>query len=193
MRQFCLVLLVGLALFPYSLERTQRLGYDFPIYYSAGSGDISSSYVSGAFVYSHRIAPIFSPLSRLPYPTAFGVFYFSTLLSFAWMLAHFDRRSDVYPRVALVAKILAGGSLFVILRCGNIGGILAFLCISPVGAVLAGCVKPYLFSFVVLHAAGFCYKYSKGRALEVFGCQGQRDLHCPRPGYNGQGNQGGQE
>jgi len=115
------------ALFPYCLNRTEALGYDFPIYYSAGAGSISSDYAQGAFVYSHRIVPVFRPLAKLPYWAAFGIFYAATAAAIYSLLRRISRHFDSYPVLVSALWIVVGGAGFIILRCGNVTGILALL------------------------------------------------------------------
>ena len=62
--------LAAIAIFPYALNRTQEKNYDFPIYYKAGQGHLETDFQKGAFVYNHKIALIFTPLAKLPYPVA---------------------------------------------------------------------------------------------------------------------------
>lgn len=167
---------VAVAIFIYSLERTRDKGYDFPIYYKAGQGEISSDYTAGAWVYSHKIAPACRPLAALPYPLALGVFHAATWLALVGLYRRLARGFRAFPVLVVVAGILGGGAAFVILRCGNITGILALMVTHPVGALLAGCVKPYLFAFVVLHAAVICARHSPSPAHEVSSGQGQPGL-----------------
>jgi hypothetical protein len=173
MWKWAVVLLVAALLFPYCLERTQEKGYDFPIYYRAGQGDISPDFNRGAYVYSHKTAPIFGPLSRLPYPLAFGVFYVATWASLIALYRRLGSRLRAFPVLGASCAIIGGGAAFIILRCGNVTGMLAILVTTPVGAVLAMCVKPYLGAFVLLHAAIIC---ARSTAPKIPSSQGESDL-----------------
>ena len=160
-------LIAAAALFPYSLNRIQAKGYDFPIYYKAGQGDISTDYAKGAYVYNGKTAAIFWPLARLPMWLAFGIFYAATVVALVWLLFGLCRVGGQWPHLAALAGLLLGGASLIILRCGNINGLLAVLCISPLGSVLAGCVKPYLWAFTAVHAAIFCHRHSQGAPGQV--------------------------
>ena len=176
MARILLVAVLIIALFPYSLDRVVEKGYDFPIYYRAGQGQIGTDYNTGAYVYSHRTAAVFWPLAQLPFSVAFAVFYLATGLAILTLFAALARAVPRYPVLATCAAILAGGAGFVILRCGNIAGLLALACTTPLGSVVAGCFKPHLFAFSVVHAAGLCTRYSGGQTGKVPVGQGQRHL-----------------
>lgn len=172
MRRSIVFALVVIALFPYSLERTVRLGYDYPIYYNAGRGDLSHDFTVGAWVYSDRLAVDFEPLAKLKYPHSFGLFYFATAVAVFLLVRRLFPSRNEHPVLSVVGAILLGGAAFIILRCGNVTGILALLVTNPLGSVLAMCVKPYLAVFVVVHAAGFCHARRKIASAQVLGGQG---------------------
>jgi hypothetical protein len=174
MRWFTLaVVLAAAAMFPYSLNRVQCLGYDFPIYWHAGKGDISHDYQRGAFVYNDKVAVAFRPLARLPLPVAFGVFYAATVAGYCALVRRACHGSGVRRALLVAGVIVSGLAMLVVLRCGNVAGLLAFACATPLGSVLAGCCKPCLFAFTVVHAACFCARHSARASGKVPAREGQ--------------------
>jgi hypothetical protein len=133
---YAAIILVSFAWFPHSLERIHRLGYDFPIYYAAAH----HQFVQG-WVYSDHLWVLFSPLALFDMDTAFAGWYALSVL--AWL--EFAKR---YP----VLSILAAYPMLLSLELGQIAPLLAWLCLSLPGALLAMAVKPYLVVFVILQA-----------------------------------------
>ena len=133
---YAAIILVSFAWFPHSIDRIHRLGYDFPIYYAAAH----HQFVQG-WVYSDSLWVLFSPLALFNLDTAFALWYALSVL--AWL--EFAKR---YP----ILSILATYPMLLGLELGQIAPILAWLCLSLPGALLAMAVKPYLVLFVVLQA-----------------------------------------
>jgi hypothetical protein len=131
-----LIILVSFAWFPHSLERVHRLGYDFTIYWMAGQGVLRADWV-----YSDHLAPVFLALGALPHDVGFAVLYSLSVL--AWL--SFAGR---VPGLAL----LAAYPMLLSLELGQITPVLAWLCLSPLGSIVAAWFKPYLAVFVVVHA-----------------------------------------
>ena len=155
---------IGAALFyPHALQVSLEKGYDFPVYYAAAFGDYYSGigeHPRSPWVYSERLMPLLKPLKGLGYEVGFAIMYVANALALLglWGALGYARRR--YPILGWSATVGAGIVWFVVLRLGNVLGVLAFACATPVGAVLAACVKPYLVSFVLLHAAAICYGIS---------------------------------
>lgn len=163
------VLFVAIVLYRYSLRRTLGCGNDFPVYYAAGQGRMVWGNGEGYYVYSERLLPAFAWMRRLTYQQAFTVSYVASVVSFWLLMRRLFRCFSAYPVTVCVAAVVAGVAWIDVLRLQNIGGLLAFACLSPVGSLLAGCVKPYLLGFVVVHAAIACHRRRRceGAAVEA--------------------------
>ena len=133
---YCGIIILSFAWFPHSLERIHRLGYDFPIYYAAAH----HQFVQG-WVYSDHLWVLFSPLALFDMDTAFAGWYALSVL--AWL--EFAKR---YP----ILSIFATYPMLLSLELGQIAPLLAWLCFSLPGALLAMVFKPYLVLFVILQA-----------------------------------------
>jgi hypothetical protein len=130
------IVLVSFAWFPHSLNRVMELGYDFPVYYRAAQGAVEP-----AWVYSDHLRVLFLPFTLLPLPVAFGAFYGLSVL--VWL--------DIWRRNWFLA-ILGTYPMLLALELGQVAPILAWLCLSLPGSILAACFKPYLGVFVIIHA-----------------------------------------
>lgn len=136
------VIVVSMLWYPHSLFRTMSLGYDFPIYYTkALYGE------DRGWVYAEWIKWVFVPFTWVPYYQAHVIFYSLSLAAFL--------------RITSKLASLRGGWILCVLslypyvlsqELCNVTIILAWACFSPVGALLAGAVKPFLFIFVLVHA-----------------------------------------
>jgi hypothetical protein len=140
--------LTALLWFPHCYDRNLLLGYDFPIYYLAGQG----VFVPG-WAYADPVAYLFWPLSLLPYPLAYAVWY--GLLTGAWY--------SLAKRLPLWLAVLSLYPGLLALETSNVTLLLAWACLTPLGAVLASLVKPYLAVFVALHAYGLWLR-DRGRS-----------------------------
>jgi hypothetical protein len=165
-----LAAVIAIAAFPGALAITLSNGYDFPVYYAAGRGIIRSNYV-----YSERIAPIFKPLSALPYPVALAIFASATTAAYIGLASRTLRSTRKYPVLGVVCLGCIGLAALYSFRFQNIGPLLAFACLSPMGAVLAMCIKPHLCVFVVLHAAIACSQRRSRTSLELSSVEVQPD------------------
>jgi hypothetical protein len=138
----CVLCIAGVLWFPHSLERTLRLGYDFPIYL-AGPGH-------PGWLYRDWLSFVFEPFRALPYAWAFGAWY--VLCLGAWLrLVYLVSGSKAGVVVAVASTYPALLSL----ELGQISPILAWLCLTPWGCLLAGLVKPWCLGFLVLHAVRY--------------------------------------
>lgn len=143
------IIIVSFAWFNHSLERNLRIGYDFPIFYAAAH----HQFLPG-WVYSNHLWVFFAPLSLAPVEVSFGVWY--GLLVLVWL--------DVARRYP-VLSVLAAYPMLLSLELGASAPVMAWLCLSFPGAVLASCFKPYLVVFVILHAvrrANALYRQRRG-------------------------------
>lgn len=160
------VIILAAVSFRPAMERTLAEGHDFPIYYAVAHGEhLQGEGVSG-WVYNDKTAVVFSPFKAVSYEVAYGIMYAISLASLflVWRrMRHLRRR---YPAVGWLATVAFGFMGAIVIRLGNIDLVLALAVTTPLGAVLAGCIKPYLLLFVLLHAAIHCHKRSVGvRAL----------------------------
>ena len=135
-----LVLGVSIAWFPHSLERIHRLGFDFPLYWRAAMGEFSPGWL-----YADWTAIFFKPLTIFPFDLAFEVFYGLTVLSY-FLLA---RKAKSYENIVLLLGLYP---LLLSLELGQITPILAWLCTTFPGSLIALCFKPYLAPFACFHA-----------------------------------------
>lgn len=162
-----IVILVSVVLYPYVLERTQRGEGDFPVYYRAAHGEYVWSQEDGYYVYSERAAWAFGPLGALPYWAALGAFCAATASAFVGLIRQLLGAYSRLPALVFIVTIGCGIVYPMLYRIQNITGLLALACVTPLGAILAMCVKPYLFPFVVLHAARACYAASSAASAGI--------------------------
>jgi hypothetical protein len=118
------------------------------------------------YVYSERVRWVFAPLAA---PGGFWAWVAVVTASGMYVMRRVVRAIPRYPVAGVAATVFTGIALISLFRCLNVAGLLAVLCLSPMGSVLAMCVKPYLCVFVVLHAAIICYERQPDQvsALEV--------------------------
>ena len=142
-----LIILISFAWFPHSLQNNIDLGYCWDIYYEAGRGNFTEGWL-----YNDAVGFIFKPFAEFSYPVAFGIWYslgVMVWLSFMWH----------YPIVGLMAFY----PILLALEIGQIDPVLAWLCLTPLGSVLAACIKPYCLLFVVFHA----WRIKKGNSAKL--------------------------
>ena len=147
-----------MALYPAILERTEQAGFDAPIYYAVGRGFTDYTVFNGrgeeiGFIYSERTLPVWRLWAKLSYPTALAVLVLGSAFGIAATGGRVLAARGRYPRLVWFVALAVGIKASDTVQGGNISGLLAGLCLTPWGALLAGCIKPYLFVFVVLHAA----------------------------------------
>lgn len=130
------IVVLSFGWFPHSLARIQALGYDFPIYYASGQGE----FVHG-WLYPNWTGIFFWPFTLLPMDAAFAVWYALIVLVWLWFAG----------RMPIVA-VLAAYPMLLSLELGQVAPMLALLCLSLPGSLLAGCLKPYLFVFSAVHS-----------------------------------------
>jgi hypothetical protein len=131
--------ILGICWFPHSLERTLRLGYDFPVYLAGPSHP--------AWLYRDWLTVVFEPFRMVPYSVAFGCWYVLCLGAWLRLVYLLPRgiRWDVVAVLSVYPALLG-------LELGQVTPLLAWLCLTPWGVVLATLWKPYLAGFLVLHA-----------------------------------------
>ena len=124
-------------------------------YYLAGKGIFTYGWI-----YNNAFAYLFFPLSILPYDISYLVWYGILVLS--WY--------NIVKRLGIVFTFLSVYPALLALETSNVTLVLAALCLNPIGAILAACIKPYLGIFVLLHAAciyklGTKYDFTKKPSL----------------------------
>lgn len=148
------LIIISAAWFPHSLNRVNALGYDFPIYYNAAL-DIDSGWF-----YADWVRYVFYPLTFVPMDVGFAIWY--SILVLTWIA--------LSRQMGAVLTLLSVYPMLLCLELGQITPILAWLCLTPLGGVLAGGVKPYLFGFVLLHIYALSRsqrKYDDSSVLEA--------------------------
>lgn len=144
--------------YQHSLERNERLGYDFRIYYEAGRGNLGYTTSDGlSWLYPNNTRFAFTPLGWLSFRWAFFVFYLVEFIAWGYIC----KRLYAFGSGGIIISVLCLYPVLLTLESGNISLILSALCLNPVGVVVAGLFKPYYLVFLVLHVA----KYVRGRTL----------------------------
>jgi hypothetical protein len=139
--RYALVALTSLAWYPHSLERVHALGYDFTIFYQGPSHP--------GWLYAPWVSMLFEPLRVFPHDTAFAIHYVASTLAFCLLVRAADRTGPVLGALAFYVGMYP---YLLSQELGSLTVILAALCLTFPGALLAGCVKPYLFGLALLHA-----------------------------------------
>lgn len=183
MKRTALVLLLLVPHFIYSAGVSRERGYDFPVYYAAAHGVLQDGTGgTSPWVYSPKVAVLFRPLKEVPYVVAFGVVYGLNLLGLAGLVSMLGRVRSSSPVLGWCATVGAGVVYLVVLRLGNVSGVLALACTTWWGTLLAGCVKPYLLALLPLHAAAACHGFRSCRPSEV-PLETERDFSGDHPGH----------
>jgi len=141
------ILAIGvMAMAPWAWRRTKRTGIDFPIYYLTGTVGKPMP----GFVYSDLTIPAWRLLARLRYDDALALMTGLTMVAAVFLYAAIcGMTRDGLGLVPIALALLWIVSYSV--RHGNITTICAALCLHPVGTLVAGCYKPHLLLFLVLH------------------------------------------
>jgi hypothetical protein len=151
--KYLLIALVSLAWYPHSLERVHRLGYDFTIFFQGPSHP--------GWFYAPWISVAFEPLRIFPHDTAFAIHYAVSTLAFCLLVRAADRTDHM---LGLLALVLGAYPFLLSQELGSLTPILAALCLTLPGSLLAGCVKPYLLGVALLHAF---YQFRRSRTAQA--------------------------
>jgi len=138
------IIILSALWYPMSTHNAWRVGYDFNIYYQAAKG--VSDY---GWFYNDKILYLFKPFTLVTVEQAFLFWY--ALCVFAWV--KLCERASAAGIPFIVAATLSAYPMARCLEVGNCTPLLALACTTPLGSILAGCVKPYCFAFVLVHAA----------------------------------------
>ncbi len=149
------IILISAGWFPHSLEKVTRLGYDWGIYYRAGQGNFG-----GGWYYNDMVGWLFRPFTWFTEGFSFVLWYI--LLVWSWV--GLQRKLDTCG-VGVLGSILVAYSMLLCLEVGQIAPILAWACLTPLGAVCSMLVKPYMFMFVLIHAALYWYRAGGKKGL----------------------------
>ena len=137
---------------------------DFMVYWYAGHGDLH--YGRWGYLYPEGTQYLFYWVRWMPYETASWLWMVlqlgSILLLVKTLFKVFDNDLLASATVLVFLK-----PIMVIIMAGNITPILAFLCLSPVGSVVAGCLKFYLLCFVLLHLLLDYSRFSKAASGNI--------------------------
>lgn len=136
------ICVIGICWYPHSLARVSRLGYDLPIFWEAGRGNL----VDG-WLYRDWLAVIFTPLGWLPIWGGFLVVYLVSL--YAWW--------KIGERVGWIWFLVSIYPMLLCLELGSLTAILGWMCLTALGSLVAGLFKPYLLVFSCIHAFRFGY------------------------------------
>ena len=135
-----------MSMYPWALHRTRRTGQDFPIFYDK----LHYREPPGWMYHEATIVPlhIFKGLS---YPHALALVTYGTAVACGYMSFKIGEHAgwDQTATWLISAQIAWYGSYPA--RHGNLAGICAALCFSPVGALIASMFKPHLLVFVLLY------------------------------------------
>lgn len=141
------IVVVSFVWFPFAYERLQNGTSDFNIYMSGPENE--------HWYYNNWVAYPCQVLDTEEPSIGFAIFYSLGVLS--WLLI-----ARKYP----LAGLLGAYPILIGLEAGNVGPILAGLCLWFPGAILATLVKPYLVVFVVVHAVlGYHRFHARARRL----------------------------
>lgn len=142
---YALIVLVSIAWFPHSLQRNIELGYDWQIYYN-----FSKYGTEWGWLYADWVKYVFKPFTLLPMEWAFGAWY-AVLVSCWLYLVYRVRRTFGQSGFAWVLFAFSFYPMLLVLELGQVTPLLAVLCLTPLGTVLAGIIKPYCFGFLLVH------------------------------------------
>lgn len=139
--KYALIALVSLVWYPHSLMRVQRLGYDFTIFFQGPSHE--------GWFYAPWVSIFFEPLRMFDHDTAFALHYAASAIAFCVLVHSVSRRSEV---LGLLVCLVGLYPYLLSQELGGLSVVLAALCLTFPGALLAGCVKPYCLGFALYHA-----------------------------------------
>ena len=134
-----LQIIIGALWFPHSLLRNDRLGYDFFLYYRHAKYGTKFGWL-----YAEWVTYIFKPFTLLPIEWAFTLWY--GLLIYCWIVL-----IEKVPTWRLLIFALSCYPMLLILEVGQVTPILAVLCLTPLGSLLALLWKPYCGVFCLIH------------------------------------------
>ena len=148
------IFVYAMLLFPAVMEKSLSCGFDAPIYWNAGRGDTEYR-PDGApgWVYSDRLLPAVSVWARLRYGWALFALHSANAIGLAALVAASLRRRHCQPRLAWACALGVGYFASDTISGGNVSAMLAGAAITPIGAAMVCCVKPWFgLPFLVLHA-----------------------------------------
>lgn len=153
-----LTFLYVMSLGPAVYEGTLANGWDTPIIYRAATGQPELDLTSRGkpvpgYVWSERLLPVLGLWAKPGYRAAFWIVHVGNALGLAALVAAALRRRDRYPRLAWASALGVGYFASDVVATGNVSGMLAGLALTPAGAVVVCCVKPWLgLPFALFHA-----------------------------------------
>lgn len=170
---FAYVLSIGPAVYETTLDKQ----WDTPILYRAGRGEVQIELFNQGgqrapgWVWSDRLLPAVGLWAKLDYPAAFAVVHAVNALGLGCLVAGVLRRRHRYPYLAWTVALGIGYLASDTVATGNLSAMLAGASVTPIGALLVCCVKPWFgFPFVLLHAVVIAGRGGQG-VLRI-GCGG---------------------
>ena len=164
------VFIVSLAWLPHSLARVNALGYDFGIFYTGPSHP--------GWVYAPWVSYLFEPLRIANHDTAFSIHYTVSAVAFCLLCESIAKRSNLMGWMVAIVGLYP---YLLSQELGSLTVILAWLCLSFTGSLLAGCIKCYLFGFALLYAflefRGA--RKAQGRAVDGLDVQNESSVSHP--------------
>ena len=156
------------------------VGSDHAIYWHSANGDYETwaqgewwyaKTLTGPFgwIYQDSLKPVFYVVAFgwLPLPIASRLWTVGMILVYSTILVKLLRTEHGWTMALVTLK-----PFLLTLQCGNIAPLLSLMATTVPGAILAGCVKPFVLGFVVLMAlAGVMAKRHRGKA-DANGCDG---------------------
>jgi hypothetical protein len=138
-------------------------GDDFTAYYetAAGSFDPSAWYASRMWYPVWAVKLLFWPFTLLEIEVAWRIVYCLNVAS--WIALVRKLPDNLWGECAFVISF---HPMSILLGFNNVQPILIFMATFPLGAVVAGILKPYYFGFALLHAIGIgvaLYQRQAGR------------------------------
>jgi hypothetical protein len=177
------------ALYGYYAYRNSA--YDYNIYYWAARGELfvpdgecigpipinaDGEKSEGFYVYSSKTTWLFKPLTWGNRAVSFAAYYAVLLAAYIGIINVCFRHFGRYPVACFAAAVATGAGLHSTLHYGNVAALLAFACLTPLGTLLAMCIKPYLGVFLLLHAAVYCARHNAPKPAGVHPVEGEPAL-----------------
>ena len=151
-----------MAIYPAVKEQNERKGFDARIIYEAGRGNVGYKVAIPArdgrlagYAYSHKLLPVLKAWSALGWDRAFLVLHILNAAGLAALVAGAVRITDRHPRIGWGLAVVVGYLASDVIGSGNPNALLVGASLTPAGAAVVCCVKPWFGGpLLVLHAIG---------------------------------------
>jgi hypothetical protein len=148
------LLVLSIVCIYYSSKSSDQIGgwhgLHFRIYCNAAAGDFTTSYPAynnDTWIYNNKIAWLFKPFLLVPFETSLRLWEAVLIMCFLVI----SYRMLAY-RFGWMAILVFLKPFIWSLQTGNIYPLLIALSLTPVGALIAGCVKPIFFGIFLMYA-----------------------------------------